>query len=38
MTGSKKFNRNTTAMQVVEGMDFNGKVALITGANNGIGK
>jgi WW domain-containing oxidoreductase len=34
---SRKFNRNTTALQVVEGIDLSGKVALITGANNGIG-
>jgi WW domain-containing oxidoreductase len=34
---SRKFGRSTTAMEVVEGMDFTGRFALITGANNGIG-
>jgi len=33
----RKFNRDTTALNVVEGMDLTGKFALVTGANNGIG-
>lgn len=33
----RKFGYYSNAMQVVEGMDFKGKVAVITGANTGIG-
>lgn len=33
----RKYDRHTTAMEVVEGMDLGGKTILITGANNGIG-
>lgn len=37
MEGHWTFNRNSTADQVLEGKDLTGKIALVTGANGGIG-
>lgn len=37
MTSTWRFNRNSTADEVLEGKDLSGKVALVTGANSGIG-
>lgn len=34
----RNFNRHTTAMEVLEGVDLDGKTILITGANSGIGE
>lgn len=38
MSQPRKFGRDTTAMEVLEGMDLSDKSVLITGANTGIGK
>ena len=32
-----KFNRRSSAQEVTEGLNLNGKVALITGVNSGLG-
>ena len=37
MTLSSTFNRNSTADQVLQGQDLSGKIAMVTGANGGIG-
>lgn len=37
VSNKKKFGYFTKAIGVVEGMDFKGKVVIITGANAGIG-
>jgi NAD(P)-dependent dehydrogenase (short-subunit alcohol dehydrogenase family) len=37
MSATKKFGKNTTALEVVEGIDLNGYEAVITGGNSGIG-
>lgn len=34
---TSKFDRHTTALEVLEGIDLNNKTVLITGANSGIG-
>nr|XP_016852696.1 PREDICTED: WW domain-containing oxidoreductase isoform X1 [Anolis carolinensis] len=33
----QKYDGNTTAMEILQGRDMSGKVAIITGANSGIG-
>jgi len=35
---NEKFNAKTTALQAADGVDFTTKVAIVTGANTGIGK
>ncbi len=37
MTLPSTFNRNSTADQVLEGKNLSGKIAMVTGANGGIG-
>ena len=34
---NSKFNRRSSAEQVTEGIDLNGKTVLITGVNSGLG-
>lgn len=34
----QRFDSSTTALQVLHGVDLSGKVAIITGANVGIGE
>ena len=33
----KEFNENTTALEVVDGINLNGYTAIVTGASSGIG-
>ncbi|XP_038626510.1 WW domain-containing oxidoreductase [Tachyglossus aculeatus] len=33
----QKYDGNTTAMEILQGRDFSGKVVIVTGANSGIG-
>ncbi|XP_043937740.1 WW domain-containing oxidoreductase-like [Protopterus annectens] len=33
----QRYDGNTTAMEILEGQDFSGRVAIVTGANSGIG-
>ncbi|KAF2984200.1 hypothetical protein EK904_013334 [Melospiza melodia maxima] len=36
-TTRQKYDGNSTAMEILQGRDLSGKVAIITGANSGIG-
>ncbi|HKE14943.1 MAG TPA: SDR family NAD(P)-dependent oxidoreductase [Kofleriaceae bacterium] len=38
MRDVSKFGRDTTTSEVLDGIDMNGKVALVTGASSGIGR
>lgn len=38
MTAAAAFNRDTTAEEVLAGLDLSGKVFLVTGASSGLGK
>lgn len=37
-TPRQKYDGNSTAMEILQGRDLSGKVAIITGANSGIGR
>ena len=37
MSSTKQFGRNSSALEVVEGIDLTGYEAIITGGNSGIG-
>lgn len=37
-TTRQRYDGSTTAMEILQGRDFTGKVVLVTGANSGIGK
>lgn len=34
----QRYDGSTTAMEILQGRDFSGKVVLVTGANSGIGR
>ncbi|XP_060041108.1 WW domain-containing oxidoreductase isoform X2 [Erinaceus europaeus] len=36
-TARQKYDGSTTAMEILQGRDFSGKVVIVTGANSGIG-
>lgn len=37
-TTRQRYDGSTTAMEILQGRDFTGKVVLVTGANSGIGR
>jgi WW domain-containing oxidoreductase len=37
LTCRQRFDASSTALQVLHGLDLSGQVAVITGANSGIG-
>lgn len=37
-TSRQRYDGSTTAMEILQGRDFSGKVVVVTGANSGIGR
>lgn len=37
-TTRQRYDGSTTAMEILQGRDFTGKVVVVTGANSGIGR
>lgn len=37
-TTQQRYDGSTTAMEILQGRDFTGKVVVVTGANSGIGR
>lgn len=37
-TTRQRYDSSTTAMEILQGRDFSGKVVVVTGANSGIGR